>query len=125
MKKFTVLVAHDVPHYGTLEIKAADADQALAKIKRMDLAKVVREARHDPAFDASICARIVHMEDETGNITHEDTALDYRYAEWCAADELATLLRQAGDYLSGFDTRTTPAMLVQRIDAALRMALGD
>ena len=122
MPKFTVLVAHDVPHYGTIEIEAADADQALARIREMDLEDVLDEACNDPAFDASICARIVHMQDEAGNTAHEDTPLDYRYAEWCAVDDLTSVLRQAGDYLSGSDTRVTPAMLVQRIEAALGKA---
>ena len=98
MPKFTVLVAHDVPHYGTLEIEAAHADQALAKIRAMSLDDVLDEACNDPAFDMSICARIVHMQDEAGNTAHEDTPLDHRYAEWCAVDDLTSVLRQAEDY---------------------------
>jgi hypothetical protein len=119
MPKFSVLVAHDVPHYGTVEIEAANADQALAKIKEMSLDDILDEACNDPAFDASICARIVHMQDEAGNTAHEDTPLDHKYAEWCAVDELTSALREAEAYLSGFDTRKTPALLARRIRAVL------
>jgi len=119
MPKFTVLIAHDVPHYGTLEIDAADADQALAKLKEMDVDDAFAEACNDPSFEASICARVVHIEDEAGNTAHEDTPLDQSYADWAAVDELRSVLREAGDYLSGFDTRQTPAMLARRIHAAL------
>jgi hypothetical protein len=122
MPKFTVLVAHDVPHYGTIEIEAANADQALAKIREMYLGDILAGACFDPAFDASICARIVHMQDEAGNTAHEDTPLDHGYAEWCVIGDLTSLLRQAEDYLSGFDTRMTPAMLARRIRTALGKA---
>ena len=122
MPKFTVLVAHDVPHYGTLEIDAADADQALAKVRNMDITDVLGEACNDPAFHSSICARVVHIEDEAGNVAHEDTPLDQSYAAWAAVDDLTSVLREAEAYLSGFDTRQTPAMLARRINAALGRA---
>ena len=122
MKKFSVLVAHDVPHYGTIEIEARDADHALEILKDRPLDETLDEACNDPAYENSICARIVHMQDDAGNVTHEDTALDKSYEEWSAVEDLTTALRQAEAYLSGCDTRTTPAQLVERINAALAKA---
>jgi hypothetical protein len=122
MSKFTVLVAHDVPNYGTLKIEARDADHALEILKAKDLAEITKEAVFDPAWDSSICARIVHIEDEHGNVSHEDTPLDETYAEWCALPDLTSALRDAEALLSGFDTRKTPAALLQRINAVLAKA---
>lgn len=122
MTKFTVLVAHDVPNYGTLKIEARDADHALEILKSKDLSEITEEAVFDPAWDSSICARIVQIVDEHGNVSHEDTPLDDTYAEWCAIPELTSVLRDAAALLSGFDTRKTPALLLQRINAALANA---
>ena len=122
MIKFTVLVAHDVPNYGTLKIDARDADHALEILKSKDLSEITDEAVFDPAWDCSICARIVHIEDEHGNMSHEDTPLDETYAEWCAITDLTTALREAAALISGCDTRQTPAALLDRINAALGKA---
>jgi hypothetical protein len=48
MSKFTVLVAHDVPNYGTLKIEARDADHALEILKAKDLAEITKEAVFRP-----------------------------------------------------------------------------
>ena len=122
MKTFSVLVAHDVPHYGTIEIQAETADQALEILEERPLDEITDEACNDPAYENSICARVVHIKDEDGNCSHENTPLDNSYRELGAIDELITALHQAEAYLSGCDTRITPAQLVQRINAALAEA---
>lgn len=122
MKTFSVLVAHDVPHYGVIEVEADSADHALKILEDRPLDETMDEACNDPAYENSICARVVHIRDEHGNCSHEDTPLDNSYREWSAVEDLTAALRQAEAYLSGCDTRTTPAQLVQRINAALAKA---
>jgi hypothetical protein len=122
MPKFNFLIGHDVPHYGYVEIVASDPEHALETLKAKPLHEILDNAVTDPAWDSSICARIVNMQDEEGESFFEDTALDNTYAEWSAVTDLTSALREAEAYLSGADTRTTPAQLVDRINAALAMA---
>jgi len=93
MPKFNVIVAHNVPNYGTLEIDARDPDHALEVLKKKDMSDILDKAVFEPAWDSSICARIVYMEDEQGNVFHEDTALDQGYREWSAVGDLIEALK--------------------------------
>ena len=61
MPKFNVIVAHNVPNYGTLEIDARDPDHALEALKEKGMSDILDKAVFDPAWDSSICARIVYM----------------------------------------------------------------
>jgi hypothetical protein len=103
MPKFNVLVAHDVPNYGTVEIEARDPDHALEVLKEKDLSDILDKAVFDPAWDSSICARIVYMRDQQDNIFHEDTALDLSYREWSAVGDLVEALRKAESFIAGFE----------------------
>jgi hypothetical protein len=99
MKKFSVLVAHDVPHYGVVDIEAESADRALEILMDRPLDETLDEACNDPAYENSICARVVYIRDENDNCSHEDTPLDNSYREWGAIGELieacnAALLRE-------------------------------
>ena len=51
----------------------------ILKARRLD--DILDEASYDPAFDRSICARVVHIMDDAGNASHQDTPLDNTYAE--------------------------------------------
>jgi len=117
--KFTVLVAHDVPNYGTFELEARDADHALEILKAKNLSDITDEAVFDPAWDCSICARIVHMEDEEGNVFHEDTPLDKTYEEWSAVDDLVKALQRAEDFIENFDEDYDHGELLKQIRDAL------
>jgi hypothetical protein len=75
MKTYTVLYAEDVPHYGSHDIEAEN-DQAAIE------AAVALHARGDvslneAAWDSTVCARIVHIEDPDGNIIEKDKPLGH------------------------------------------------
>lgn len=72
MKTYTVLLAEDVPHYGTAHITAASAAEALEAARHLDTG----EHCTDSDSSTAVCHRIVHIEDEDGNIVAEDIALD-------------------------------------------------
>jgi hypothetical protein len=77
MKTYTVLYAEDVPHYGQAEIEATDDDAAIEAAR-----KVYAEGSldlYDPDWDNTICKRIVHIEDQDGEIIAEDIAIDSYY----------------------------------------------
>ena len=75
MKTFTVHLAQDVPHYGSIEIEAESAQQALDKLRARDLEEILDEAVYDPAWENYVCPRIVSINDESGNYFFEDTPL--------------------------------------------------
>lgn len=72
MPIYEILYAEDVPHYGSKDIEAASADDALAKAKEIDPLSVTNEPDHQNA----VCKRIVHIEDADGNLVAEDIPLD-------------------------------------------------
>ena len=77
MKTYTVLYAEDVPHYGQAEIEATDDDAAIEAAR-----KVHAEGSldlYDPDWDNAICKRIVHIEDQNGEIIAEDIPVDSYY----------------------------------------------
>jgi hypothetical protein len=77
MKTYTVLYAEDVPHYGQAEIEATDNDAAIEAAR-----KVHAEGSldlYDPDWDNAICKRIVHIEDQNGEIIAEDIPVDSYY----------------------------------------------
>jgi len=77
MKTYTVLYAEDVPHYGQAEIEATDNDAAIdaARKAHADLDLYL----YDPDWDNTICKRIVHIEDQNGEIIAEDIPVDSYY----------------------------------------------
>jgi len=73
MKTYTVLLAEDVPHYGTAHITAASAAKALEAAHRLDTG----DHCTDPDSSSAVCRRIVHIEaEEEGTIVAENIALD-------------------------------------------------
>lgn len=77
MKTYTVLYAEDVPHYGQAEIEATDNDAAIEAARKahanLDL------YLYDADWDNTICKRIVHIEDQNGEIIAEDIPVDSYY----------------------------------------------
>jgi hypothetical protein len=72
MKTYTVLFAEDVPHYGAAQIEAENDAAAVEAAKAFDLSDVT----DDPAWEYSVCRRIVNIEDTDGEIIAEEISLD-------------------------------------------------
>jgi hypothetical protein len=72
MKTYTVLLAEDVPHYGTAHITAASAAEALEASRHLDTGNHCT----DPDSSNAVCRRIVHIEAEEGTIVAENIPLD-------------------------------------------------
>jgi hypothetical protein len=94
MRTYTVLFAHDVPHYGSVEINATDDVEALAKA-RVHWDRVQREEEPSPLteaqHDSAVLARIVEITDETGRQVWADIRLD-TYLLTIAPTELSVKL---------------------------------
>jgi hypothetical protein len=81
MKTYTVLFAHDVPHYGSVEIDATGDVEALAEA-RAHWERVQRDRDEEPwplteaQHDSAVLARIVEITDETGRQVAADVRLD-------------------------------------------------
>ena len=73
LKTYTVLFAEDVPHYASGEIEAESAAVALEAAKSYDTDSF---CAYEPDWENSTCKRIVHIEDEGGNIVAEAIPLD-------------------------------------------------
>lgn len=83
MKTYTVLYAEDVPIYGSAEIEAENDEAAIALAHDMHAAgKIVLD---DISWNASVCHRIVSIQDDQGNEIADDISLD------------GTFLRDGGD----------------------------
>jgi hypothetical protein len=72
MKTYNVLLAEDVPHYGTARITAASPAEALEAARGLDTGDHCTDAD----WRNAVCRRIVHIEAEEGTIVAEDIALD-------------------------------------------------
>ena len=99
MKKYTALLAEDVPHYGTAEITAANHEEAIAAARLLDVSALCT----DPDWSNSACRRIVHIEDPDGNIIAEGVALDSCFLRY--GGEPARLLCDAAPKLRAALTR--------------------
>jgi hypothetical protein len=74
MKTYTVLYAEDVPIYGSAEFEAETDEAALELAREIhEDGKVIFD---DIFWNASVCHRIVHIEDEDGNEIGHDISLD-------------------------------------------------
>src|ERR1700687_2333909 len=93
MKTYTVLLAEDVPHYGFVHITAATATEAIEAARHLDTG----EHCTDSEWSTAVCHRIVHIEDEDGNIVAEDIALDRYFLRY--GGEPARLLCDAAPKL--------------------------
>ena len=76
MKTYTVLYAEDVPHYALGEVEARGPKDAIAKARKLDTETFTA---YDPDWSGAICKRIVHIEDQNGEIIAEDIPLDSYY----------------------------------------------
>lgn len=72
MKTYTVLYAEDVPHYAAVEIQAACDEEAIAFARSCDFG----DAALEPEWNNAVCKRIVHIEDDAGNILASGISLD-------------------------------------------------
>lgn len=72
MKTYTIVLAEDVPHYGTAHITAASDAEALEAACHLDTGDHCTDAD----WRNAVCRRIVHIEAEEGTIVAEDIALD-------------------------------------------------
>ena len=94
MKTYTVLLAVDVPHYGTEHIEADSPAEAINIAKAMDPADLC----DDPDWSNSACARIVSItDDEARHDIAEDIALDGAFVRY--GGEPAWLLCEAAPEL--------------------------
>jgi hypothetical protein len=79
MKTYTVLFAQDIPHYGSVEIKARSPRDVIAKAKHHW--KLIQRGKRpcpctDPAFDHAINSRIVIITDQKDQEIETDIDLD-------------------------------------------------
>jgi hypothetical protein len=72
LKSYTVLLAEDVPHYGTTDIEAVDDEDAVRDAKALDISGICVE----PSWDSPVCQRIIHIGDSKGNVIARDLPLD-------------------------------------------------
>jgi len=100
MKTYTVLFAHDVPHYGSVEVNATGDVDALAKAK-VHWERVQRDRDEEPwpfteaQHDSAVLARIVEIIDETGRQVAADIRLDTYLLSVAPTDLSAKLIENA------------------------------
>ena len=73
MKTYTILLAQNIPHYGTTEIQAADAAEAVERAKDLDFDNFLLI---EPDWENPVCRRIVSITDDTGVEVAHDIVLD-------------------------------------------------
>jgi hypothetical protein len=73
MKTYSVLYAHDVPHYATVEIQAATNEEAISAATSRDTAELAFE---DPDWNNPVIRRIVHILDGNSIAVARDISLD-------------------------------------------------
>jgi hypothetical protein len=83
MKKYSILYAEDVPHYGILDIQAPDDEAAIELAKSHDPGAIA----HDADFENAACKRIVHIQDETDTLIATDIALDQTFLRYGGESE--------------------------------------
>lgn len=71
-RTYTVLLAEDVPHYGSIEIIATSDREALETARTLEHSEICLQ----PDRENPVCRRIVHVEAEDGSILAEGVALD-------------------------------------------------
>jgi hypothetical protein len=100
MKTYTVLFAHDVPHYGSVEVNATGDVDALAKAK-VHWERVQRDRDEEPwpfteaQHDSAVLARIVEIIDETGRQVAADIRLDTYLLSVAPTDLCVKLIENA------------------------------
>jgi hypothetical protein len=98
MKTYTVLFAHDVPHYGSVEVNATGDVDALAKAK-VHWERVQRDEEPWPfteaQHDSAVLARIVEITDEAGRQVVTDLRLDTYLLSVAPTDLSAKLIENA------------------------------
>lgn len=100
MKKFIVHVAHDVPHYGKIEVTARDNDHAFEIIKTRKTEDILECAWDDPNWECSVNARIVFIVAQDGtSATHEDEPLTQQSRLNNAADGMRKALQEIDNLL--------------------------
>jgi hypothetical protein len=95
MKKYSILYAEDVPHYGVLDITAPNDEAAVSLAKSHDPTTIA----HDADFENAACKRIVHIQDDADNLIATDIALDQTFLRY-GGDSERLLCDLAPDYLA-------------------------
>jgi len=102
MKKYSVLFAVDVPHYGPVDIEAAGDAEALTAVRayweRVEAGNELEPA-FDPHWDSKVCARIVHIEAPDGEEIARDVPLDQFHLR-CGGEADRRLCEAAPDLLA-------------------------
>lgn len=94
MKTYTVLYAEEVPHYGVDTMEARDDASAIALAKSRPISGITL----DPDYENAVCKRIVHIEDEQGNVVATDIPLDSCFLRYGGESE-RLLCDAAAQYL--------------------------
>jgi hypothetical protein len=95
LKTYTVLLAEDVPHYGTTDIEAEDDAGAIRIAKALDISGICCEA----SCDAPVCQRIIHIMDSRSKIVATDIALD----DYVLCNRLNPAILAEGEYSVGIN----------------------
>ncbi len=75
MKKYEILYAQDVPHYGTVELEAEN-DAAIVEAAKAYWNATDLDPVDDPDWNNPVCKRIVVIRDEAGNEIANDVRCD-------------------------------------------------
>lgn len=102
IKTYELLLAIDVPHYGTATIEAETPEAALEAARRLEPAALC----DDPGWEGAFCARIVHLEGPAGALVAEDVQLDEHNAFVLVGyPDRIRLARAAGDMFAALEAQ--------------------
>lgn len=94
MKKYEILYAQDIPHYGTVELEAESDAEILEAAKAYWSATDV-DPVDDPDWKNPVCKRIVVIRDEAGNEISNDIRCDDYSLEYITDEEVG--IREAAN----------------------------
>lgn len=101
MKTYTVIYAEDVPHYASADIEARRPEEAILKARKLETDGFTS---FDPDWSASVCRRIVSIEEPDGTVIAHDIALD-EYHLRNGGDADRHLCEAASDMLAALEAQ--------------------
>jgi hypothetical protein len=101
MKKYEILYAQDVPHYGTVELEA-ESDAEIVEAAKAYWNATELDPVDDPDWNNPVCKRIVSIRDEAGNDIALDVRCDDYNLEYITDDEV-TIRENATDLLEALE----------------------